>query len=298
MTKKKDIIIPTATINYSQYDPKNLINWGEYKEVGDEMKILELHMKHGFIPYLIEGDKGIGKTLMIHTLCRNLQYPLVEYSCSSGTDEGNLLGRLQINDDGSFFELGILPTAFEVANHFGVCVLYMDEINALLHEVMKILNRPFDDRRSVIANNTIYKLNKGCRLIIIGTMNPSSYSGVNTLTEDLRSRMIGTIMHYPTTKQLETIIDWTDIDVDSIKKPMLTYAQETHALRVKGDVDYAISPRDIDQFCKHYRMLAKSFESNNALTYGLKQTMLCKFSDIEERELIKTRLEDIFGVKL
>jgi len=298
VNKNKKICVPNAEIDFDQYDPKNLANWGEYIPVGDEMKLLELTFKYGTMPYLIEGDKGVGKTLLVYTLCRKLGYPLVEFSCSSNTNKGDLLGRTQINDDGSFFELGVLPISYEVANKYGVCVLYLDELNANQHDIMKLLNRPFDKRRSVVANNKIYKLNEGCRLVIVGTMNPITYSGVNSLTEDLRSRMIGDILTYPTSKQLENIIDWDGVEENTIKRPLLTLAQETHALRMKGDVEYVLSPRDIDQFCEYYRMLHKELEPLMALTYSLKQVIIAKYSEVEERELITARINEIFGTNV
>lgn len=298
MIKKNNIQVPTQAIDFDQYDPKNLVDWGRYIEVGDEKKLLELNMKDAKIPYIIEGDKGLGKTLLVHTICREQGYPLLEHSCSNGTSKGDLIGRIQINSEGSFFELGILPLAYEIANHFGMCVLYLDELNATEHEVMKILNRPTDKRRSVYANGKIYKLNKDCKLAIVGTMNPINYAGVNSLTEDLRSRFIGDIISYPTTKQLDPIIDWTNIPVETVKTPILQLAQETHALRMKGDTEYVLSPRDIDQFCEQYRTLLNynRFDSEDVLRYALRQVILVKFGELEDRELIMSRIKEIFGV--
>lgn len=299
---KKNTTIPVLDIDFNQFDPKNLSNWGTYMEIDNEKKLLEMALKNATMPYLIEGDKGTGKTLLVHTLCRELKYPLLEYSCSSGTTKSDLIGRTQISADGSYFELGILPLAFEIANHFGRCVLYLDELNATEHEVMKLLNRPTDKRRSVFANNKIYKLNEGCKLSIVATMNPITYAGVNSLTEDLRSRFIGNIMQYPTPKQLIPIIDWTSIDIETIRDPLLRLAQESHALRIKGDVDYVLSPRDIDQFCEYFRVTKDMYESefgdNEILRYSLKQVILVKYGELEERELIKSRINEIFGITL
>jgi len=297
MTKKESNIIkiPTAYVDMEQYNPAIQDDWGTYIPIKDEMMLLELNMKFGNTPYLLEGDKGTGKTLMVHTVCRQLGIPLVEFSCSMNTTRNDLLGRIQINESGSFFELGVLPIAYEVANHYKTCCLYLDELNSTQHEVMKLFNRPFDKRRSVIANGKTYKLNQGCRLIIVGTMNPVTYAGVNSLTEDLRSRMIGDIIEYPKESDLERITNWTDIP-DDTKKELLTLATEIHALRMKGDVDYVLSPRDIDQFCYYYRLLSNHLSDISSLKNTLKQVIVTKFSEIEERELIKTRIHEIFGV--
>lgn len=301
MTKKiiKNNLVPTSYIDFNQYSPKNLIDWGTYIEINDEKKLVEMAIRNAQRPYLIEGDKGVGKTLLIHTICREKQYALVEYSCSSGTNKGDLIGRAQINSNGSYFELGILPLAFEVANHFKHAVLYIDEINATEHEVMKLFNRPFDKRKSVLANGKIYKLNPDCKLSIVATMNPITYAGVNSLTEDLRSRFIGDVLSYPTSTQLEKIINWTSIPIETVKSPLLVLAQETHALRMKGDVEYVLSPRDIEQFCEYYRELkVDNFSDSAILNYTIKQVILVKYGEIEERELVKSRASEIFGVTI
>ena len=291
-------IVPTADIDFSQFDTKNLINWGTYIEISDEKKILRHAIMNGKLPYLIEGDKGIGKTLLVHTICREEHLALVDYSCSSGTNKGDLIGKSQINSNGSYFELGILPLAFEVANHFGHAVLYIDEINSCEHEVMKLFNRPLDKRKSILANGKIYKLNDGCNLSIVATMNPIHYAGVNSLTEDLRSRFIGDVLSYPTVSQLELIIDWTNIPINTIKNPLLILAQETHALKMKGDVDYVLSPRDLAQFCEYYNGLMPIYPENICLNHAVNHVILIKYGEIEERELIKTRVNEIFGVSI
>ena len=100
----KNTTIPVLDIDFNQFDPKNLSNWGTYMEIDNEKKLLEMALKNATMPYLIEGDKGTGKTLLVHTLCRELKYPLLEYSCSSGTTKSDLIGRTQISADGSYFE--------------------------------------------------------------------------------------------------------------------------------------------------------------------------------------------------
>ncbi|MFM7857932.1 MAG: AAA family ATPase, partial [Flammeovirgaceae bacterium] len=112
----------------------------------------------------------------------------------------------------------------------------LDEINATEHEVMKILNRPTDKRRSVFANGKLYKLNGNNKLAIVGTMNPLTYAGVNSLTEDLRSRFIGDIITYPTPKQLEAVIDWQTIPVESVKDPLTLRAFVSCASCIKGSL--------------------------------------------------------------
>jgi MoxR-like ATPase len=206
-----------------------------------------------------------------------------------------LIGRPQINEYGSYFQLGVLPTAIEVANHFGRATLYMDEFNALQHEIQKATNSVTDGRRSITANGKVFRLNEGVKLSVIATMNPSTYSGVNTLTEDSRSRFIGAIWDYPTNDSLKKIVDWSGIPVETVVDPMLQLVQNIHNLRTNADVDYSLSPRDIAQFTECYRMWTDS-TLGKPLVRSLRNTVLSKFSDLAQRELVKKQIAEIFGV--
>jgi nitric oxide reductase NorQ protein len=286
--------VPTAEIDYSNYAPTK---WGvEYIQLSDEADELEACLLKG-MNYLIEGDKGLGKTQLVHNLCYKHNLPIVPINCSEGTKIGDLIGRPQINEFGSYFQLGVLPTAIEVANNSEkkMAVLYMDEFNAMRHEIQKATNSVTDDRRSIVANGKTYKLDEGVKLAVVATINPSTYAGVNTLTEDAKSRFIGATWDYPSNDDIERILDWSSIPVDTVKAPMLTLVQNIHNLRINSDVEYSLSPRDIAQFTECYRMWVDS-QLNKPLERSLKNAVLSKFGDTTQRELIKKQISEIFGV--
>lgn len=286
--------VPVAEIQFDNYIP---VKWGvDYIQIADEADELEMYMLAGK-NYIIEGDKGLGKTQLVHNICVKHNLALVTLTCSEGTKIGELIGRPQINEFGSYYQLGILPTAIEVANHFGKGVLYIDELNALTHEIQKTLNSITDGRMSINANGKVYRVNSGVTLSVVGTMNPVTYSGVNSLTEDVRSRFIGSVWSYPDSDTLKQIIDWTNIDELTVMNPMLTLVQNIHNLRLNSDVDYSLSPRDIAQFTECYKLL-KDSTLKKPLERSLKNTVMCKFSDIGQRELIKKQINDIFGVSV
>ena len=115
------------------------------------------------------------------------------------------------------------------------------------------------------------------------------------MTEDLRSRFIGSIWNYPTIKELEKVVNWSGISEDLIKNPLLTLIQDIHALRMKGDVEYSLSIRDTVQFIEYFKELesdSKSLEST------INETILVKYSEPSERELVKIRANDTFGINL
>jgi hypothetical protein len=95
---------------------------------------------------------------------------------------------------------------------------------------------------------------------------------------------------------MEHVVDWTDISESVIKDPLLTLAQDIYALKLKGDVEYALSIRDLVQFTHHYRDIQN--EIKKPLETALNEVVMIKFSEPAERELIRLRIEDTFAVKL
>ncbi len=289
--------IPTAEINFSEYDPENIQVWDEYIPLRNEVEDLQRNVLKAKYPYLIESEKGQGKTLLVHTLCKKLGLALVEDPIGSGTKKSDLIGTKEINSDGTYFSLGLLPKAICVANHFKHAVLYGDEANAQDHDIQRYWNRICDGRKSITANGKSYRLNKGCKLSIVWTINPVTYAGINTMTEDLRSRFVGKVWRYPTKEDLDRVIEWEGIPEDTVKTPLLTFIEDVHALRVKGEVDYSLSIRDIVQFCTYFRDCVE--EGNKwSLQTALEEVILIKYGEPADRELIRIRIKDTFGVQL
>ena len=118
------------------------------------------------------------------------------------------------------------------------------------------------------------------------------------VTEDMRSRFIGDVWSYPATSELKSLVDWTGIP-DTVSQPLLQLVQDTHSSRVKGDVEYVLSPRDVVQFTDVYRMWAsKNLDISLVLKRAIHTCLLVKYGDSTEREFVKTSAQDTFGVTL
>ena len=283
--------VPTARINFEEYNPNNIVVWDKYIPISDEQQRLTKAILSAEYPYLIESEKGQGKTLLVHTVCSKNNIALIEEPVGVGTKRTDLIGTKEINRDGTLFNLGLLPKAIEVANHYKHACLYCDEGNAQDHEMQKYRNSICDGRRYVYANGKKYQLNEGCKLAIVWTINPVTYAGVNSMTEDLRSRFTGDVWAYPTKEELKQIIKWDNLSEETIIDPLLQLVQDVYALRVKGEVEYALSIRDIVQFVKY-------IQSNDSLEQTIRHVILIKYSDITERELVRIRCNDTFGVNV
>jgi len=281
-------------INSEQFKP---FKWADYiqleSEFDDIVSIIEDEDQPNI---LLEADAGVGKTTMAYELGVKFNAKVVAYSCSSGTREGDLRGRT-LNTNG-LFQLGYLIVAVEIANEEGICILYLDELNALEPELQKMLNSLLDDRRLINANSKLFRINKGCKLIVIATMNPSSYAGTVPLNPDLRSRFCGLIMPFPTADHLTKVVDWTDIPED-VKNSLIQLATDVFQYKVHGDVDYVVTTRDLKDFCRKYRNFKKRGKTaQECLDKSLAFTIYIKFGDKTEKELVEKSANDTFADQL
>jgi len=278
-------------IDCKQYEPSRWTTYIQVHEELDEILAMAKGMEKPNI--LIEADKGVGKTTLVYEVANRLDCHIVGYSCSSGTREGDLRGRI-MNLNG-LFQPGILVQAVEIANEKGTCILHLDELNALEPELQKLLNPLLDDRRHITANGKQFKLNNDAKLIVIATMNPSTYAGTSPLNEDLRSRFVGRVWKYPKPSHLKEVIDWTDIPITKVQKPILQLAQDSSNYKAKGDVEYVLTIRDLKQFTEIYRIWVSLGSSpTRILEKALEISIFVKYSDRMERELMERSAHDTF----
>ena len=101
--------IPVLPINFAEYDPANIDVWDEYITIGNEKDRAINAIKLAKFPYLIESEKGQGKTLLIHTICKENNIALVEEPVGSGTKKYDLIGSKEINKTGPSLIWGYYP---------------------------------------------------------------------------------------------------------------------------------------------------------------------------------------------
>ena len=71
----------------------------------------------------------------------------------------------------------------------------------------------------------------------------------------------------------------------------MSLCQQINGLKAKLQVDYVFSPRDIDQFCDVVRTYP-DWSINDVL----ENVVLIKYNDPQEREQVRIRIEETFGV--
>ena len=115
----------------------------------------------------------------------------------------------------------------------------------------------------------------------------------------MRSRFVGQAVEYPTTRQIASVIDWTDVPEDEVQQPLLSLAVDTLSMKRDDKIEYVISVRDIALFTKCYRAFLKNdVLKENALVNSIRSAILIKYADAEEREVVRARAQDTFGVNV
>lgn len=101
-------------------------------------------------PLILKGPKGAGKTLNLEQWAYTRRAPFLRKSCTSDTGDRQLLGSHTLRSfEESFFTLGCLSAAIDVANEAGRCMLVLEEINALNEEAQKVVNGIADYRKEI-----------------------------------------------------------------------------------------------------------------------------------------------------
>jgi MoxR-like ATPase len=253
----------------------------------DKLAFAETNTTVGSVNLILVGPKGIAKTLAVASWAAKNKVPIITFDCSEDVRRGHLIGSFILRGGESPFVLGPIPSAFEIANEVGKCVLCLEEINALTPQMQKVLNPVGDFRRKVEVPECqrVFRLNPKARLWICGTMNTSVYGGVYELNEDLRSRFRILPVSYPGQGKelgiIQQVLGTLSPDEKKLTNNLLTLAHET---RQKA-LAYALSTRDIIQMVV------------DARTCGLKAALWLASGKFEgqERDYYKTRVGSIFG---
>lgn len=197
---------------------------------------------------VLSGPKGIGKSLAFRHFAVKNRVHMVTFDCSSDVRLHHLLGSPTMRGTETPFVLGPLPTAIEIANEVGQCILCLEELSGLTPEVQKILNPLLDFRRRIEVPEAqhVYEIREGAKLWVVATTNTADYSGIHQFNEDLLSRLATPPIGYPPIDKEMAIVESEVLGKgvkveESLVRKVLTLAKET---RERGE-GYSFSPRDV-----------------------------------------------------
>lgn len=226
----------------SPYMPKN---GGKFIDHGDIMKTLAIAVRDN-LPTLLMGESGTGKTSAIRYLASETKNGLRRVNLNGGTTADELVGRLLINDKGTYWVDGVLTEAMRRGEW-----IVLDEINAALPEVLFVLQSVLDDDGYLVLSEKNDKeiVHKHKNFRLFATCNPPEYAGTKEMNKALLSRFAICINAEfpPTDKELEIIEHHLGnaIAQSEMAIKLVGLAGETRKAKEQGNADYAINTRDI-----------------------------------------------------
>jgi len=264
------------------------------------MKTLAIAVRDN-LPILLMGESGTGKTSAIRYMAHETKNGLRRVNLNGGTTADELVGRLLINEKGTYWVDGILTEAMRNGEW-----IVLDEINAALPEVLFVLQSVLDDDGYLVLSEKDDKeiVNKHKNFRMFATCNPPEYAGTKEMNKALLSRFAICInAEFPPEKKEFEIIEHhlgNAIASSEMALKMVGLANETRKAKELGKSDYAINTRDVlntlklVEFVDPLEALGLAFANkldasdNKALKVMAKLHLPTKKKALAIRKLIKT----------
>jgi cobaltochelatase CobS len=254
-------------------------NGGNFVDHGDIMKTLAIGIRDN-LAVLLMGESGTGKTSAIRYLANLTQHGLRRVNLNGGTTADELVGRLLINEKGTYWVDGVLTEAMRNGEW-----IVLDEINAALPEVLFVLQSVMDDDGYLVLQEKDDKevVHKHKDFRLFATCNPPEYAGTKEMNKALLSRFAICINAEfpPAAKELEIIENHLGKAVAStdMAAKLVEMAGKTREAKALGNADYAINTRDILNVLR----LVEFMEPMEALSLAFSNKL-----DTDDNKAVKT----------
>ncbi|MGW8249759.1 MAG: AAA family ATPase [Anaerolineales bacterium] len=225
-------------------------------------------VKHN-LPVLLIGETGVGKTMSVRYLASATNNGLRRVNLNGATTVDEFLGKLLINEQGTYWVNGVLVDAMLAGDW-----ILLDEINACLPEIAFSLHSLLDDDRMVVLmeyDGRIVRPHPDFRLF--ASMNPSEegrYGGTKTLNEALLDRfpVVIRMQYLPQMEEIEAVMSQSGNTDRQVVERMVQVARDVreaiHNEKVFGSfstrrvVDWARMALAFDVLeSAHYTVLSK-----------------------------------------
>lgn len=240
----------------------------------DTLKAMEFGIKNNK-QVLLVGETGTGKTSAVKYLAHKHKKPYRRLSFESGTTSDDVIGKILLNKQGTYWIDGDLTSA--VRN--GEWVL-LDEVNACPPEVMFKLHPLMDDDAHIILNEhdgEIVKAHPDFRLF--AALNPN-YAGTRMLNRAFVSRFeyVINFEHLPKDEEIALLMERTSVKKAQAEK-MVDVAIRLRANNRDGILTLPMSFRELEAWAD----LTPDFGFDKA--FALTVVNKC-YADSSEREAI------------
>jgi cobaltochelatase CobS len=223
------------------------------------------------LPVLLIGETGVGKTQSVRYLAWKTNNGLRRVNLNGATTVDEFLGKLLINEQGTYWVDGVLVDAMQAGDW-----MLLDEINACLPEIAFCLHSLLDDDRMVVLtehDGRIVRPHPDFRLF--ASMNPTEegrYGGTKMLNEALLDRFPVVIrMDYlPAEEEIEAVIAQSGNDDREIVEKMVRVANDVRSAIHNEKLFGSFSTRRVIDWAR----MSKSFDVRESARF----TILSKMS--------------------
>ncbi len=207
-----------------------------YIEQGGEVEIFK-HAAANFLPVLIKGPTGCGKTRFVEAMAQRLNRPVYTIACHDDLTAADLVGRHLIGAEGTYWQDGPLTRAVREG-----AICYLDEVVEARKDTTVVLHPLADHRRILPLERTGELLQAHSDFMLVISYNPGYQNMLKGLKPSTRQRFVALSFDYPS-KELETEIVCQEAGVEvELAQQLVLLAQALR--RLKGhDLEEAASTR-------------------------------------------------------
>lgn len=244
-------------------------------------------------PVLIQGPTSSGKTSMIKYLAQCSGHKFVRINNHEHTDLQEYLGTYVSDERGQLkFQEGVLVEALR--NGYWIV---LDELNLAPTDVLEALNRLLDDNRELLIPETQEVVKPHPDFTLFATQNPPGvYGGRKMLSRAFRNRFLELHFDDIPQEELETILrDRCRIAPSYSKRIVDVYRKlsvQRQSTRLFEQKNSFATLRDLFRWAGREAVGYEKLALNGYMLLGE------RVRKQEEREIVKTAIEEVMRVKL
>jgi cobaltochelatase CobS len=193
---------------------------------------------------LLLGDTGTGKTSAVRYMAQELNERYRRFPMSDATDVTALIGQMLINEQGTFFQKGVVYDCMETGKW-----LLLDEINAALPEIRLRLNSIYaiDEGVLIVPENEGEVIPRHKHFRLFATANPYSYAGVKEMNQAIMSRfdVVLWIDYLPETTEHELLLETVRVKPDVGMRMVKAANKVRQARKTDQEIRFPMSFREI-----------------------------------------------------
>lgn len=207
-----------------------------YLPQGNEVQIFE-HAARNFLPVLIKGPTGCGKTHFIEHMAQKLNRPVITVACHDDLTATDLVGRHLIGKEGTYWQDGPLTRAVRQG-----AICYLDEVIEARKDTTVVLHPLSDHRRVLPIERTGEELVAHPDFMLVISYNPGYQNVMKGLKPSTRQRFVSLEFDYPSPeREIVIVCQESNVEKDTAQK-LVQLGQDLRRLK-DHDLEEAVSTR-------------------------------------------------------